>query len=172
MNIIWQNDNDACVTRRIRLGTPGLRAGLILLLGCCFLQGHASAGATNPNDARTGPGYLKVFSSTQESQWGEGSYYYLHSGYRIFDANGRAVKWVENHSDSADETPQKVELAPGAYTIWALSDQAGYMKLPVVIKAARTTAVQLETKGELSEESIDSNVALKKPMKNFFSTME
>ena len=126
--------------------------GLLLLLTCFILQGEAAAGVTGPekrtfsgqND-QASFGYLKVFSSTQESQWGEGSYYYLHTGYRIYDSTGKAVKWVENHNTSIDEDPEKVELAPGAYTIWAQSDKDGYVKVPVVIKPARITAVHLET---------------------------
>jgi hypothetical protein len=122
-------------------------AGLFLLLGCLSLQGRATAaGPTDfaQND-KVSVGYLKVFSSTQESQWGEGSYYYLHTGYRIYDSTGQAVKWVDNHNTSIDETPQKVELAPGAYTVWAQSEKDGYVKVPVVIKPARTTAVHLES---------------------------
>ena len=58
---------------------------------------------------------------------GEGSYYYLHTGYRIYDCKGNAVKWVENHSDRTDEDPEKVGLAPGAYFVWAQSDRDGYV---------------------------------------------
>jgi hypothetical protein len=34
-----------------------------------------------------------------------------------------------NHDDSTDETPEKVELAPGKYTIWAQSDKDGYVNI-------------------------------------------
>jgi hypothetical protein len=128
-------------------------AGLLLLLSCFLLQGQATAGVTHPAAGPTDPGqndkvsvgYLTVFSSTQEAQWGEGSFYYPHTGYRIYDANGKSVKWVDNHNTSIDEAPQKVELAPGAYTVWAQSDKDGYVKLPVVIKLARRTVVHLES---------------------------
>lgn len=127
-------------------------AGLLLLLACFFLQGQAMAGVTlspvGPGDPgqndKASVGYLTVFSSTEEAQWGEGSYYYVHTGYRIYDSAGKAVKWVANHDGSTDETPEKVELAPGQYTIWAQSDKDGFLKVPVVIKVARTTAVHLE----------------------------
>jgi hypothetical protein len=127
--------------------------GLLLLLACFFLGGQARAGVilpeAGPTDAgqndRVSVGYLTVFSSTQESQVGEGSYYYLHTGYRIYDSTGKVVKWVENHDTSIDEAPEKVELAPGRYTIWAQSDKDGYVNVPVVIKLARTTAVHLES---------------------------
>jgi hypothetical protein len=123
-----------------RCGFHAKIAGFVLLVGGLFWQGKASADQVDQGSV----GYLKVFSSTQESQWGEGSYYYLHTGYRIFDRNGKAVKWVENHSDRNDEDPEKVELAPGTYIVWAQSDRDGYVKVPVTIKAARISAVHLE----------------------------
>ena len=125
---------------------------LLLLLACFFLQGRATAGVTLPvvsptdhgqND-KVSVGYLMVFSSTEEAQWGEGPYYYVHTGYRIYDSTGKAVKWVANHDSSIDEAPEKVDLAPGRYTICAHADKDGYVKVPVVIKRARTTAVHLE----------------------------
>jgi len=127
--------------------------GLLLLLAGFFPQGEARAGVTLPAVGPTDPGqydkvsvgYLTVFSSTEETQWGDGPYYYVHTGYRIYDSAGKAVKWIANHDTSTDEAPEKVELAPGRYTIWAQSDKDGYVKVPVVIKLARTTAVRLET---------------------------
>ena len=130
--------------------------GLLLLLAGFFLQGQARAGVTLPEGRPTDPGhddkassgYLEVFSSTQESQWGEGSYYYPHTGYRIYDSNGKMVKWVDNHDGPIDEAPQKVELASGVYTIWAQSDKAGYVRVPVVVKMDRTTSIHLESDKE------------------------
>jgi hypothetical protein len=120
--------------------------GLLLLLACFFLQGHAQASPGQDDSASFG--YLKVFSSTQESQWGEGSYYYLHTGYRIYDSTGKVVKWVENHDSSTDETPEKVELAPGRYTIWAQSDKDGYVKVPIVVTPYQTALIHLESEQE------------------------
>jgi len=126
--------------------------GLLLLLACFFLQGHATASVTLPTVGPVEPGqnekvsvgYLTVFSSTEETQGGDGPYYYAHTGYFIYDAAGKAVKWVANHDSNTDEAPQQVELPPGKYTIWAQSAKDGYVKVPVVIKLARTTAVHLE----------------------------
>ena len=144
-------------SRKLALRTTGnalaKTVGLLLLLAGFFLQGQARADVTLPAMGSTDTeqydkvsvGYLTVFSSTEETQWGEGSYYYVHTGYRIYDSAGKAVKWIANHDTSIDEDPQKVELAPGTYTIWAQSDKDGYVKVPVVIKLARTTAVHLET---------------------------
>lgn len=112
---------------------------LACLAGLFLFAGHAQAA-----DANKTSGSLEVFSSTQPSLWGEGSTYFLHTGYRIFDSTGKTVKWVENHSDSADESPEKVALAPGVYRIWAQSDQGGYVRLPVTVKAGVDTAIHLD----------------------------
>ena len=128
-------------------------AGLLLLLACFFLPGQARAGVALPVVGPTDSGqyhivpvgYLTVFSSTEETQWGDGPGYYVHTGYRIYDSTGKAVKWIANHDTSTDEVPEKVELTPGRYTIWAQSDKDGYVNVPVVIKLARTTAVHLES---------------------------
>jgi len=127
--------------------------GMLLLLACFSAQGQAKAddtlqevGPTNHGQYdKRAVGYLTVFSSTEQAQWGDGPYYYVHTGYRIFDVSGKALKWVSNHNDNTDETPAKVELAPGKYTIWAQSDKYGFVKIPVVIKLAQTTALHLES---------------------------
>jgi hypothetical protein len=148
----WAGQAVACSISGGILTSLAKTAGRLLLLGCFLLQGQATAGVPLPAVESTHPGqydkvsfgYLKVFSATQESQWGEGSFYYLHTGYRIYDASGKTLKWIENHASSIDEDPEKVELAPGSYTVWAQSDKDGYVKVPVVIKLAQTTAVHLE----------------------------
>ena len=129
-------------------------AGLVLLLSCFLLQGQARAddktdqateNATSRQSVPVSFGYLEVFSTTEQPPSGEGPYYYVHSGYRIFDAKGKTVKWVVNHDSSTDEQPQKVELAPGKFTIWAQSDERGYVKISVMVSLARTTMVYLES---------------------------
>jgi len=132
-------------------------SALAFFLSCFFLQGPAPAKPTSTL------GYLEVFSATQETQWGEGSFYYPHTGYRIFDAEGRTVKWVDNHDSDIDETPQKVELAPGTYTIWAQSDRDGYVKERVTISTARTTTLRLESDRDESQETSHIAKATKTP---------
>lgn len=146
MNIkssIQANRNNPCSSLK-KVG------GLILLVGSFYLQGQAKAEPIDHSDV----GYLKVFSSTQESQWGEGSYYNLHTSYRIFDSNGKAVKMVENHSGSTDEDPQQVELAPGRYFVWAQSDRQGYVKVAVLIKSGQLAAVHLEKDNDDAKEIV------------------
>jgi hypothetical protein len=132
-------------------------AGLALILGSLFLNGQVKAAPIN----HAAVGYLKVFSSTQESQWGEGSYYYLRTSYRIFDSNGKAVKMVENHSGSTDEDPQKVELAPGRYVVWAQSDRKGLVKVAVSIKPGQLAAVHLEKDNDNYKEFVTPAAGMK-----------
>src|ERR1700683_1211609 len=87
-----------------------VQAGVILLTLTGFsTQAHAGnvLPAVGPQPPgvydKVSCGYLEVFSTTQESQWGEGSYYYPHTGYRIYDASGKLLKWVENHNLNTDE---------------------------------------------------------------------
>ena len=136
-------------SRRLAARAPGnklaVTGGLLALLGFFLLQPTSAA----PVD-QTSPGYLQVFSSTEQTQWGEGSYYNVHTSYRVFDANGRPSKFVANHDGATDEDPTKVELAPGTYTVFAESDKAGMVKTQVVVKPYQTTAVHLESTRERS----------------------
>src|ERR1700761_6571428 len=86
-------------------------SALALALTC--LTNPAQAGTALPavgprplgEYAKVDCGYLTVFSSTEQTQWGENSYYYPHTGYRILDGNGKMVKWVDNHNSVIDEAP-------------------------------------------------------------------
>jgi hypothetical protein len=147
-----------------------VQAGITLMILTGF-SSQVHAGVVLPAVGPTPPGvydkvscgYLEVFSATQETQWGEGSYYYPHTGYRIYDASGKLLRWIDNHNTSTDENPEKVELAPGTYRVWALSDRDGYVNVPVIIKLARTTKVHLEN-GRVSEnENIDPARAVTTP---------
>ena len=117
-----------------------------------FIATPAHAGPVLPAVGPTPPGvydkvtcgYLKVFSRTEQTQWGEGSYYNVHTAYWIYDSTGKRLMTVANHDSATDETPAKVELAPGHYLVKAWSDNDGLVAVPVVIKLARTTTVGLE----------------------------
>jgi len=111
---------------------------------CILLPGHASA--TTGTGSSNAVGYLQVFSATEPVKTGEDVYYFPHTGYRIYDTSGHLMKSVENRDSEVDEVPQTVELKPGTYSIWALSDSGHYVTMPVRIKSARTTTVSLENK--------------------------
>ncbi len=130
-------------------------AGALALALSSFTT-HAQAGAvlapigpTNDNGKVT-VGYLKVYSSTQETQWGEGSYYYPHTAYWIYDSTGKR-RTIDNHDSSIDGAPQTVSLVPGTYKVRAYSDDNGLVTVPVIIKLAQTTQVHLETGADNNE---------------------
>jgi hypothetical protein len=124
-------------------------------------------GPTPPGDYdKVSCGYLKVYSRTQQTQWGEGSYYYVHTPYWIYNSSGKRIRTVDNNfTGSIDETPEKVELAPGHYVVRAWSDNDGLVTVPVVIKLARTTSVNLEEGRDQS--ALDEGRAVKAPSGQF-----
>ena len=108
-------------------------------------------------------GYLKVFSATEEHQWGEGTYYYPITSYRIANASGKTIKRVQNHQTDIDEHPETVELAPGTYIVIAESENDGTVRVPVVIKLVQTTAVHLEKGRESDREAVSPAQAVRTP---------
>jgi len=143
--IIHQVTGSGAIALQPRKSKLAKTIGLFLLLTFSFLPGQTMALGNKPGQvAGDGTGYLQVYSATEQAVGTEPGSYFLHTGYRIYDATGKVVKWVGNHDSDTDEEPQKIELQPGAYTVWAQSGSGKYVKVPVVIKPARTTTVRLE----------------------------
>ena len=122
---------------------------LIVQLAFCFGapilakagQRDSSTGSIQPdlNDQALLPqGYLIVYSATDRFDDG-GTFYYPHSSYSIYRADGRFFKNVENHISKSDEIPALVTLPVGSYTILLRSENRGYIRLPIVITAGRRT---------------------------------
>jgi len=152
-----------------------LSLGGALVLALTSLTTTAQAGpvlpAVGPTPAgqydKVTCGYLEVYSRTQEKEWGEGSYYYPHTAYWLYNSSGKKLRTVGNNSDGIDESPEKVELAPGVYTVKAWSDNDGLVTVPVVIKLARTTSVHLEDSRDSNKAASNSDKAVKSPSGQF-----
>jgi hypothetical protein len=129
---------------------------LILLLSlyfCC--QTIAQAGdrsALSPGSVTVGhsdyraevpQGYLKVYSATDQFDDG-GLLYYAHSSYAIYTIDGNLFKSVENHISRGDEIPELVSLPVGSYIVIARSENAGYVRIPVIIKEGQQTILDLD----------------------------
>ena len=108
-------------------------------------------------------GYLKVYSRTEQTQWGENTYYYPHTAYWIYNSAGARIKTVANHDTSIDESPTKVELTPGHYVVKAWSDDAGLVTVPVIIKLAETTKVHLESGSQETSGASGGHVTVGNP---------
>lgn len=85
-------------------------------------------------------GYLTVYSATDRSVDGELPYY-AHSPYEIYTIDGRPFKRVENHLSASDETPETVSLPTGSYVVEARSENDGYIRRLVTIKAGLRTVL-------------------------------
>ncbi len=123
-------------------------ASLALTTGCASDQKVtvlAPVGPDTPHatEGKTA-GYLVVYSDTESPIMTSEVMYYPHSGYKIYDSRGSYVRFVANHVSSTDETPSRVSLPAGTYTIRARSEINGEVSVPVVIKSLRTTVVNLE----------------------------
>src|SRR5271167_2897268 len=98
-------------------------AALGLALICSTIQTHAAevGGVYRPSTFADAPrvshGYLVVYTPSRQTTWGDGAPYYVHTGYEVYDSNGKSVEWVTNHDTTIDEHPQTVKLVPGNYTI-------------------------------------------------------
>lgn len=142
---------------------------LLVLLICAAVPAWADhvLPAVGPRPVGVYPevsrGYLTVFSRTEQTEWGDNTYFYPHTAYRILDGNGKTIRWVENHDSSTDERPSRVELPPGTYTVKAWSDNDGLVTVPVIIKLGQTTSVHLEKGRESDKAILDSSKAVKTP---------
>jgi hypothetical protein len=122
---------------------------LMVQLALCFggpilVKASQKDSSTEPiqpelNDqAELRQGYLLVYSATDRFDDG-GTFYYPHSSYSIYTAEGNFFKNVENHISRSDEIPALVTLPAGSYTILLRSENRGYIRLPIVITAGRRT---------------------------------
>ena len=116
--------------------------------------GSASAGGKDPlspSPVRPGnldhgielpPGYLKVYSASDEFNDGA---YYAYSSYAIYSIDGRLFKRVENNISLTDDLiPWEVALPIGSYTVVARSQRVGEVRVRFVIKAGQRTIVDLD----------------------------
>ena len=109
-----------------------------------------------PNAGQLSQGSLVVYSATDAFDDGDLSYY-PHSSYAIYTTNGKLFKNVENHISRSDEIPEVVTLPVGSYVIGARSENDGYVRVRVVIKAGRQTILDLDSTDEESPNGIARN---------------
>ena len=107
---------------------------LIAQLALCF----GGPTVAHAGQAELPQGYLLVYSATDQFDDG-GTFYYPHSPYSIYMADGKFFKNVENHISRSDEIPELVTLPAGSYTIVLRSENRGYIRLPIVIRTGRRT---------------------------------
>jgi hypothetical protein len=128
---------------------------LIVPLALCF-GGSTVAQAGGKDPLSPGPvrpgnfdyrtelpqGYLKVYSGTDEFNYGN-AWYFPHSSYAIYTIGGKLFKNVKNQRSPDDEIPEVVALPVGTYAVVARSERDGYRRVLVVIKEGQQTILDL-----------------------------
>jgi hypothetical protein len=119
--------------------------GLAVILGGCASAPQLLGGAVGPAPAAAPEhaGRLLVYSALRVTTV-EQSEYPVHSAYVLSDADGRPIREVRNASGSFASEPESVALAAGRYEVKALEVGGGYVIVPLVIAAGRTTVIDLD----------------------------
>lgn len=98
---------------------------------------------TQTLQARDFVGTLEVFSATEAREDGKDAYYYPHTSYEVY-RNGQSFRHVDNGRTLEIETPSRVTLPQGNYTVVAQSETDGMVKVPVRIETGRATVLYLD----------------------------
>jgi len=105
---------------------------------------HESVGPWQPRAAADdGSGQLMVYSATRVTTEDD-SEYPVHTPYTIYGSNNKVVREVRNTAGLFNQAPSTVSLPPGSYQVKALAADAGFVIVPVVIAAHKTTIVDLD----------------------------
>jgi hypothetical protein len=67
-----------------------------------------------------------------------------YSDYRILATDGKLLQRVHNNSGTIFQDPVPVELPAGKYCVIARANGYGYVTIPVIIEARRSTILHLE----------------------------
>jgi len=144
-------------------------------LVACFLCSCASTGpylmseAIGPSPgvrSRGKEGMLQVFSGTTEVNDG-GIQYYPHTSYRVYSTNGSFIKYVRNHTTPTDQRPDNLELPVGDYSVTAISEGMGVVKVPVTISGSQITSVYLDRSRMKEAEGADEKQLVRFPNGKF-----
>lgn len=120
-------------------------AALISLAACSAgppLVLHESVGP-EPTLTGSGTGKLVVYSATYTPVVEQGEYP-IHTDYTIATVDGHLLERVSNRTGSFASYPAKVSLPTGEYHVRAQYDGGGFVIVPVVIAAGKTTVVDLD----------------------------
>jgi hypothetical protein len=90
-----------------------------------------------------GSGQLMVYSATRVTT-ADDSEYPVHTPYTIYGRDNKVLRDVNNTAGLFSQAPSTVSLPPGRYQVKALAADAGYVIVPVIIEAHRTTIVDLD----------------------------
>jgi hypothetical protein len=91
-----------------------------------------------------GHGQLVVYSALEVAD-PAASDFPTHASYNIYDADGNFVQHVDNRTGTFYDQPKPVSLPDGKYQVKAPATNHGLVTVPVIIKEAETTTLDLDT---------------------------
>jgi hypothetical protein len=119
-----------------------------LVSGCAFNRSIVLDAAVGPPrpvvESRSPEGRLVVYSGFDVGGGGVDSDHNLHSDYKIYFLDGKALRDVSNKVSNVIEDPATISLPPGKYIVIAKAASFGMVTVPVVIEAGKTTPVHLD----------------------------
>jgi hypothetical protein len=132
--------------------------GLAVMAGCAtraplVVRNPVGPERPLPRRPRT-DGDLLVYSALRVGTYAQ-SEYPVHTDYVISTQDDRIIERVANQAGSFDANPARVPLAPGKYHVKALVERGGYVIVPVVVEAGKTTVVALD--GEALSQNLAAN---------------
>jgi hypothetical protein len=124
-----------------------LAAMLGVVAGCATNQPlilHDAVGPLAPPvTSGNSEGRLIVYSATRVTT-ADQSEYPIHTPYTVYGSGGKVVQRVTNTAGLYSQAPQAVSLPQGEYHVKALAAGSGYVVMPVIIVAGKTTIVDLD----------------------------
>jgi hypothetical protein len=144
-----------------------MRLALIFMAGLAtaLLSGCASSNGLVLGTVGPQPLHLSAFNSTTGtlvvySAYETGAefnirneFYRSHSDYKIFAGDGTLLRKVHNNTETFQQNPVTVPLAPGKYTVAAQANGYDDVTIPVIIAPQQTTVIHLEGGGVWPDES-------------------
>lgn len=94
-------------------------------------------------DLSQGRGQLVVYTALEVADPAS-SEFPTHASYDVYDMDGKLIQRVDNRSGTFYENPKAVSLPAGKYEVKAPATNHGLVRVPVVIKEAETTTLDLD----------------------------
>jgi hypothetical protein len=88
-------------------------------------------------------GFLRVYTPTEEYD-DDQALYFSHRSFSILAPDGGVLKYVRNADHRWDETPARVSIPVGSYSIRSRTRRGGIATVPVAVEQGRTTNVYLD----------------------------
>jgi hypothetical protein len=136
-------------------GTTVCLTAIFALAGCAARAPLVISTSVGPEPPYQSPrtGELVVYSATYTPTV-EQSEYPMHTDYTIATKDGKVIERVVNGIGPFRAYPAKVTLSSGEYHVRAQYDRGGFVIVPVVIEAGKTTIVDLN--GEAPPQGTDA----------------